>query len=666
MANKIRGITVEIGGDTTGLTKALKQVNSEIKSTQSQLKDVEKLLKLDPGNTELLTQKQQLLAQTVSETKEKLSALKQAEEKLKEAGVDENSAQFMALKREIIDTENSLKSAEKAAGSFSVSLAKASSAAKDLSDKAAVVAQKTKVLSAAAAGVITGLAGAAYSAVQASDELNTLAKQSGLTTAEIQKMNYAADIVDVSSDTIIGALKKMRKNMNSTSSDVQAAWDRIGVSAKDANGEFRDSTEVFYEVLEGLSNIENETERDIVAMSLFGKSADELAGIIDDGGAALKAMGEEAENLGLIMDQDTLDSLNAVNDQIDRLKAQAKATLAQSGAKAMEALLPVFEKVTAAISKLLEWIGSLNTEQLETILTIAAIVAAISPVAGIISKISGAVGTLLDFLPTLQTMFSAVTGFLAANPWVLIAAAVAAAVILIIQNWDTIKEKAAQLVAWINEHLVEPWKQIWATIKEVCVSIFESVVTFISNKWEAIKEKAGAFISWIKDHFIEPWRNAWNNVKEIFSGVFGALEGIAKSPLNAIIGFINKVISGINSFINKINSGGFAELLGAVGLKVNLPTIPSIPALAKGGILSKGTALVGEAGPELLTLSNGRAIVQPLSADMEGLTGALNTLTGSLSQDAPINIVVQSVLDGRVIGETAYRYSLNRARMHGT
>ena len=445
MAAKIRGITVEIGGDTTGLTKALKQVNSEIKSTQSQLKDVEKLLKLDPGNTELLTQKQQLLAKTVSETKEKLAALKQAEEQLKAAGVDENSAQFMALKREIIDTENSLKSAEKAAGSFSVSLSKASNAAKELSSKAELVAQKTKVLSAAAAGVITGLAGAAYSAVQASDELNTLAKQSGLTTAEIQKMNYAADIVDVSSDSIIGALKKMRKNMNSTSSDVQAAWDKIGVSAKDANGEFRDSTEVFYEVLEGLSKIENETERDIVAMSLFGKSADELAGIIDDGGAALKAMGEEAESLGLIMDQDTLDSLNAVNDQIDRLKAQAKGTLAQSGAKAMEALLPVFEKVTEAISKLLEWIGSLNTEQLETILTIAAIVAAISPVAGIIAKISGAVGTLLDFLPTLQTMFSAVTGFLAANPWVLIAAAVAAAVILIIQNWDTIKEKAAAL-----------------------------------------------------------------------------------------------------------------------------------------------------------------------------------------------------------------------------
>ena len=76
--NRIKGITVEIGGDTTKLQTALKDVNSEIKNTQSQLKDVEKLLKLDPGNTELLAQKQKLLSSAVSETKEKLATLKTA------------------------------------------------------------------------------------------------------------------------------------------------------------------------------------------------------------------------------------------------------------------------------------------------------------------------------------------------------------------------------------------------------------------------------------------------------------------------------------------------------------------------------------------------------------------------------------------------------------
>ena len=82
--NRIKGITIEIGGDTTKLQTALKGVNTEIRNTQSQLKDVEKLLKLDPGNTELIAQKHRLLAQAVSETREKLETLKTAQQQADE------------------------------------------------------------------------------------------------------------------------------------------------------------------------------------------------------------------------------------------------------------------------------------------------------------------------------------------------------------------------------------------------------------------------------------------------------------------------------------------------------------------------------------------------------------------------------------------------------
>ena len=101
--SRIKGITVEIGGDTTKLQTALKGVNSEIKNTQSQLKDVEKLLKLDPGNTELLTQKQKLLSSAVSETKEKLATLKTAAEQANQALADGDISkeQYDALQREI-------------------------------------------------------------------------------------------------------------------------------------------------------------------------------------------------------------------------------------------------------------------------------------------------------------------------------------------------------------------------------------------------------------------------------------------------------------------------------------------------------------------------------------------------------------------------------------
>ena len=108
-ANRIKGITIEIGGDTTKLQTALKGVNTEVKNTQQQLKDVEKLLKLDPGNTELLAQKHKLLGEAVAATKEKLETLKTAAEQANTAlaNGDISQEQYDALQREIIETENS-------------------------------------------------------------------------------------------------------------------------------------------------------------------------------------------------------------------------------------------------------------------------------------------------------------------------------------------------------------------------------------------------------------------------------------------------------------------------------------------------------------------------------------------------------------------------------
>lgn len=126
MASRIKGITVEIGGDTTGLDKALKSVNTTIKNTQSSLKDVNKLLKLDPSNTELLSQKQKLLKDAIGATKEKLDSLKAAQEQAKaqlESG-DLGQDKYDALQREIIETEEELKRLQEQVATTSTSLAK--------------------------------------------------------------------------------------------------------------------------------------------------------------------------------------------------------------------------------------------------------------------------------------------------------------------------------------------------------------------------------------------------------------------------------------------------------------------------------------------------------------------------------------------------------------
>lgn len=144
MANNIKGITIEIGGDTTKLDKALGGVNKNVKSTQAELREVEKLLKLDPKNTEALAQKQQLLTKAVGETKEKLDVLKtaeaQVEEQFKKGEVSEE--QYRAIKREIEATELSLKKLEEEAGKSNLSLEKVGEAFGKVGGKATDIGNK--------------------------------------------------------------------------------------------------------------------------------------------------------------------------------------------------------------------------------------------------------------------------------------------------------------------------------------------------------------------------------------------------------------------------------------------------------------------------------------------------------------------------------------------
>lgn len=160
MAGRIKGITVEIGGDTTKLQTALKGVNSEIKNTQAQLKDVEKLLKLDPGNTDLLAQKQKLLSDAVSETKDKLTTLKTAAEQANTAlaNGDISQEQYDALQREIIETEQDLKKLEEQAKQSDAALQKIAANGeklKTVGDNISSAGQKLLPVTAAVTGLGT-------------------------------------------------------------------------------------------------------------------------------------------------------------------------------------------------------------------------------------------------------------------------------------------------------------------------------------------------------------------------------------------------------------------------------------------------------------------------------------------------------------------------------
>ena len=277
-SDKIRGIAIEISGDTSKLVKSLKDVDSSVKSTQKQLKDVDRLLKLDPKNTELLAQKQKLLAQSVEQTNKKLEQLKKIQAEMDAQGIDKNSAQYQALQRDIISTEQEIKNLETATKQFgSVGAQHIAGVGKELQNlggKVEAAGQKLKGISTAAAGLEGAMVGVGLKAITTADDLNTMAAQTGLSTAEIQKFQYASDRIDVPLDTMIGALAKMKKNMTGQ----PELWKALGISVTEwTGGPMRDAKDVFYQAIDALSKIQNETLRDQVAMQLFGKSADQLA-----------------------------------------------------------------------------------------------------------------------------------------------------------------------------------------------------------------------------------------------------------------------------------------------------------------------------------------------------------------------------------------------------
>lgn len=193
MADRIKGITIEIGGDTTKLVSALKDVNKQIRDTQSDLRDIDKLLKLDPKNTELLTQKHELLSKAVGDTKDKLEKLKEAQRQMQLSGVDKSSEEYQRLEREIIDCEQALKKLEKQSRQSNVTLQKVAATGQQFKKIGGAVSAVGQEVSKASAVVATGFGAAVKTTMDFDTQMSQVKSLvKGITDDEFDKLRNKA------------------------------------------------------------------------------------------------------------------------------------------------------------------------------------------------------------------------------------------------------------------------------------------------------------------------------------------------------------------------------------------------------------------------------------------------------------------------------------------
>lgn len=255
----------------------------------------------------------------------------------------------------------------------------------------------------------------------------------------------------------------------------------------------------------------------------------------------------------------------------------------------------------------------------------------------------------------------------------------------IINLWDGIKLMVADIWNWI----VEQYNNFVAII-DLLKIIFSGAIQAIRDKiqefrdtwiviWDIIKAKAEEFslkFTEIKDGIVgvftekipsaisafkDSWIAVWDNVKQKFEEIWSSFESIAKAPINSIIGLINGLISGINWLINGLNTVSitipdWVPEIGGNSFGISLPYISEIPYLAKGGILEQGSAIVGEAGAELLTVASGKAIVQPLTNNTTN-SSSIGTTNNYYNSTYEINATISNDYD---VTKLAYQLEFNR------
>lgn len=620
MAASIKGITIEIGANTTGLGKALEDVNKKSRSLQSELKQVDALLKLNPGNAELVAQKQELLAKAVSNAKEKLDTLRTAQAQVEQqfASGKISDEQYRAFTREVAKAEGEISkfelelnqlgsAAEQTDGKVADVGDKALAAGRDMDDASEKTHKfagaltniaggigKAAAVGIAAVGTAAMAAGAAVvkmtlNAGEAADELITLSNKTGINTKTLQEMEYAARFVDVPLETMTDSMFKLTKSMDAARTGTGAqsnAFKALGVSTTNADGSLKNSKQVWLDTIDALGRVTNETERDALAMQLFGKNAKELNPLIAAGSDELSRLAAEAKELGLVLSDESVATLGDFDDKMQRLKATGSALGQTLGAA-----------VAPALGVLADNLRVVGTSVMQAIQT------------GDWSKVGDSVSAMLTDIG------SRITNAL-----------------------PQIAEQGAKIIGSLAETVVSSLPQVLPALLSAALGVFQSIINAVANNAAALAKMVVDLLSQVAAFIIK------NLPVIITAGIeilLALIQGLAQSIpqlIPAIVTAITQILQTVIQNLPLIISAGLQLLLALVqGIMDNLPTlitaiINMIPMLVQA--ILESLPLIMEAGVQiLLAVING--IVQSLPLLIQAVIDMIPMVVMAIVENLP-------------------------------